>query len=428
MLNLQLPVIFYDMSNFHEIDERQVLYNLHNLRQLVFEVTDSCNLKCKYCGYAELYQGYDEREGKTLSFAKAKQVIDYLVSLWREVYSPGLNYVLAVSFYGGEPLMNMPFIKKTIDYLKQIKDTGKCFSYGMTTNAMLLDKYMDYLVEKEFRLLISLDGDEYAHSYRVSRAGKNSFNRVFRNVKMLQDRYPEYFRKFVMFNAVLHNRNGLESIYRFIKDNFGKTPTISPLNHSGIRKDKINEFRAMYQNPMQSLFLSKNCEALESELFIKTPRVYNLSRHIHRHSGNVFGHYNDLLTDDSKNDFPPTGTCLPFSKKMFITVNGKILPCERIDHDFFYGTVYDDRMELDCKKVAEQHNDYVFKYVDQCRSCAITRQCHCVYQDDNIRKENANCHEFCDQQKFEEMTALNFDFLREYPHYYERVLNEVHVR
>lgn len=415
------------MSNFLKIDERHVLYNLYNFKQLVFEVTDACNLKCNYCGYAELYQGYDEREGKTLSFTKAKQIIDYLIPLWREMYSPGLNYMVAVSFYGGEPLMNMPFIKKTIDYLKQVQDTGKCFKYLMTTNAMLLDKYMDYLVENEFGLFISLDGDEYAHSYRVDHAGKNSFNRVFRNVKMLQDRYPAYFRRCVQFNAVLHNRNNLESIYQFIKGNFDKKPTIAPLNHSGIREDKINEFRAMYQNPVQSLFLSKNCEALESELFIKTPRVYDLSRHIYKHSGNVFRHYNALFADDSTNNFPPTGTCLPFQKKMFITVNGKILPCERIDHDFFYGTVYDDHVELDCKKAAEQHNDYVFKYIDQCRNCAITRQCHCVYQDDDIRKEHIKCREFCNQKQFEERTDHNLDFLREYPHYYERILNEVHI-
>ena len=28
---------------------------LANLKQLVFEVTDACNLRCKYCGYGELY-------------------------------------------------------------------------------------------------------------------------------------------------------------------------------------------------------------------------------------------------------------------------------------------------------------------------------------------------------------------------------------
>ena len=43
-----------------------VLRNLANLPQLVFEVTDACNLKCKYCAYGEFYDDFDERENKVL--------------------------------------------------------------------------------------------------------------------------------------------------------------------------------------------------------------------------------------------------------------------------------------------------------------------------------------------------------------------------
>lgn len=43
-----------------------VKYLLANLKQLTFEVTDSCNLRCKYCGYGELYDDYDKRENKML--------------------------------------------------------------------------------------------------------------------------------------------------------------------------------------------------------------------------------------------------------------------------------------------------------------------------------------------------------------------------
>jgi len=417
------------MNTFLNIDEELVKYHLYNLKQLVFEVTDLCNLRCKYCGFSELYKGYDEREGKKLSFAKAKQIIDYLIPLWREVYSSEVNYPLAISFYGGEPLMNMPLIKQVVNYLEQVQGTGKSFYYSMTTNAMLLDKYMDYLVENEFRLLISLDGDENAHSYRVDHSGKNSFSYVFRNVKMLQDKYPEYFHKRVMFNAVLHNRNNLDSTYRFIMENFNKTPSITPLNNSGIREEKKSEFKAMYQNSLQSLYNSSDCESFEAEMFIHTPRISTLTKQIHMQSGNVFNDYNDLLVDNSNFEYPPTGTCLPFSKKMFISVNGKILPCERVDHDFFFGNVYDDHVELNLKKVAELHNAYVFKFEKQCRCCAINRQCiQCVYQNDEIRKENVTCLSFCNQNELDEKISLNLDFLRNHPHYYERIMNEIIIR
>lgn len=38
--------------------------NLMNLGQITFEVTDACNLKCKYCGYGEFYGHYDNRNNQ----------------------------------------------------------------------------------------------------------------------------------------------------------------------------------------------------------------------------------------------------------------------------------------------------------------------------------------------------------------------------
>jgi uncharacterized protein len=58
-----------------------VEYNLANLNLLTFEVTDACNLKCKYCGYGEFYEDYDECKNQFLPVSYAKKVIDYLTDL-----------------------------------------------------------------------------------------------------------------------------------------------------------------------------------------------------------------------------------------------------------------------------------------------------------------------------------------------------------
>ena len=65
------------------IEKKDVLYNLKHLSHLVFEVTDACNLRCKYCGYADLYEGYDKRENLMFPFIRAKHIIDYLHALWK---------------------------------------------------------------------------------------------------------------------------------------------------------------------------------------------------------------------------------------------------------------------------------------------------------------------------------------------------------
>ena len=70
------------MDNTKRITGDTILYNLLNLKQVTFEVTDECNLKCKYCGFGEMYTGYDIREAKYLSFNNIKPLIDYLCELW----------------------------------------------------------------------------------------------------------------------------------------------------------------------------------------------------------------------------------------------------------------------------------------------------------------------------------------------------------
>jgi uncharacterized protein len=107
-----------------EVNRELVLYQLLHLKQIVFEVTDACNLRCKYCAYSDFYGGYDERKNSYFPFEKAQLIIDYLVNLWKENTSPVIIEPLTVSFYGGEPLMNINFIKKVVDYL-QHKDLNK---------------------------------------------------------------------------------------------------------------------------------------------------------------------------------------------------------------------------------------------------------------------------------------------------------------
>ncbi|MDR0620154.1 MAG: hypothetical protein LBG17_09685 [Bacteroidales bacterium] len=57
------------------------------LNLLTFEVTDKCNLKCKYCAYGEFYEDYDKRKGQFLPVDYAKKIIDYLTKFWTGKYN-----------------------------------------------------------------------------------------------------------------------------------------------------------------------------------------------------------------------------------------------------------------------------------------------------------------------------------------------------
>jgi uncharacterized protein len=266
----------------------------------------------------------------------------------------------------------------------------------MTTNAMLLDKYIDFLVKKNFHIAISLDGDENSQSYRVDQFGNNSFHKVIDNVNLLMRNYPEYFKEQVSFMSVLHNRNDVEPILHFFKTHFNKVPQIAMLDSSGISEEKKEEFLKMFQNMWQSLYKTTNCKAIENEYFLSMPKGLLLSRLLYNTSGNVFYNYNQLLMNNLGYKKIFTGTCTPFSKKLFLATDGKILPCERIEHDFEMGYVHDDNVELDYKHVADLHNHYTSKCASQCISCATNNFFFFfVYHMDDIRSKSSICPEFC---------------------------------
>lgn len=307
---------------------------------------------------------------------------------------------------------------------------GKKFIFNMTTNALLLDRYADYLAKNEFRLLISLDGDREGQSYRVDQNGHNSFDRVFNNIEYLRSNYPDYFSRFVMFNSVLHNRNSVESIFHFIKTNFNKEANIAQLNTSGIRPEKKEEFLNTYRGYYDSIMSSQDCESLQDELFIKNPITGAILDYIFYKSGNVFQSYNHLFLYPNKEQSKYlTGTCTPFSKKMFITVNGKILQCEKIDHRFYAGVVHDSGVDLDLELIASQHNRLTEIYKYQCEKCGYKNDCKkCIYQDDDILSETPICKSCVSKEYVDKEDSCALKYLRFHPELYYRLLKNTVVR
>lgn len=139
------------------LDENNIKEYLANTSQITFEITERCNLSCLYCGYGKLYSNRGDRQGRSLSVTNAITFLDYLKDLWENGGDTQGNAQLIVSFYGGEPLLNIDFITQVVDYIeKHLAGYNRMFTYSMTTNALLLSKYIDYLVDKNFRLLISV--------------------------------------------------------------------------------------------------------------------------------------------------------------------------------------------------------------------------------------------------------------------------------
>lgn len=400
--------------------------NIQNLSQLTFEVTDACNLQCKYCGYGELYNGYDQRENKKLSSKVAFRILNYLYEQWQMSTSYYKNTY--ISFYGGEPLLNMNFIYEVVDWISNHKLIQCNFIFSMTTNGILLDKHIDYLVKYNFSILISLDGDEINNSYRIDHAGNPSFNQVYKNIKYIQNKYPDFFNRNVNFNAVLHNLNSYQDIITFFQNNFHKVPSISELSISGLREENKIKYLEMRNDKWKSFNQVINKEKFRELLFMDSPKINILCTYLFAHSDNVFYSYRDLLINLPKRKWYPTGTCLPFGKRMFVTVNGKILPCERIKQQYSLGYANEEEIEIDINKIADTYNNYYNKYIPQCSKCHNNNTCkQCIFQNPDLEGK-AKCDAFMSKKDFEQYEEEQYRYLVDYPFLYKKLMTEVIIR
>jgi len=350
-------------------------------RQVILEITDGCNLECEYCGYGGLYSNYDSRRGVKMDFALFESMMQYLYSTWQKDGGRRSRQTIRITFYGGEPLLNFPFIQRAVEYIESHPFAGKNFVYSMTTNAVLSDRYMSFLAEKDFELLISLDGAKPNHSYRKTHSGENSFDKVFGNVKKMAACYPRYFERRVNFNAVLHNRNSVGEVFEFIRREFGKTPFISELNTAGINPERRKDFWEMFASKTESE--KKTLRESDRKAYLGQSQDYIQTLKL-VHSLSI-KQYNKSLQDLL--NLPPgfnaasggvrvlTGTCIPFSRKIFVSVEGKLYPCERIGNEIDFGRVTKDGVFIAYDNIVSVYNAIYDKYSRKCRKCKASDSC-----------------------------------------------------
>lgn len=398
--------------------------NLANTKQVILEITDCCNLNCYYCGYGILYNNYDKRRTGNMSVEQAKKILDYIICLHESDENFSYNEVLDISFYGGEPLLNIKLIQEVIAYLEQLK-TRLSFTYRMTTNAMLLNRYMDYLVEKDFKLLISLDGDRFANSYRLTINGKESFPVVFENALLLKEKYPEFFEKNVQFNAVLTDRNDYGEIYQFIKDHFDKIPMISELSENGINSEKLEKFKSMFKSTFvsQKQFYKQN-KVFAEDFFAKEENAFFRS-FIHGNTGNTFLTLNDLLKREDEKIHMPSGTCMAFNRRIFVTINGKVLPCEKIGQEIPLGCVDEEKMNIDFESISKIYDEMYKPLAKMCKQCYTQDNCgQCVFQIYSKSKllGKLYCPTFVNKRRMQEILSSNMSYVENEPKIYDEVI------
>lgn len=151
----------------------------HQPRNLMFFVTEACNLKCTYC--------YESKQGVHDSARMLKQVdAERTIDAYFEG-SPGRE-ALTITFFGGEPLLNPKVIRESVAYAKhKALELGKEVGFTITTNLTLLTEEMaEFLASERFHVMVSLDGDKEGNDrYRKTVEGQGTYDVVKRNLQIL---------------------------------------------------------------------------------------------------------------------------------------------------------------------------------------------------------------------------------------------------
>jgi uncharacterized protein len=384
--------------------------NLSMTHQISFEVTDRCNLRCEYCIYGKYYSNHDIQKGINFDIKAAKNILDYLANLWNSVLNDSTKKINWIGFYGGEPLLNIKFISEIVDYSKTLALKSTSIRYTMTTNGLLLDKNMDFLVKNNFSLVISLDGGtESSNYYRKLPNNIPAFNKVYENILKLQKCYPDYFKNNVDFSSILHNRNySYTSVKKYFKKTFNKEPNIAPLTIASITNEYKNDFLQMYRNS-----ISKIIE--KDEVINELPYGYlspaKVSNFVEQYSTKLYEDYIELIDIEYANGYVPTGTCPPFSRKIFVTADGKIFPCEKIGEQYLLGTYNSSNINLDFDEIAEKYNYLFDNIIKDCKDCYLSYSCNkCVFRAE-ISIKTPRCKQRVDKNQFIQLLTRNVNYI-----------------
>ncbi|MGI5882356.1 MAG: thioether cross-link-forming SCIFF peptide maturase [Dethiobacteria bacterium] len=151
------------------------------VKSLCLFITHACNLYCRYC--------FARKEGNYRPLHMSQEVARRAVDFLLEAEGPRHR---EIDFFGGEPLLQFPLIRDTVDYArKRAASLGRVMTFTVTTNALLLsNEVIDYLNSENINVIISIDGRPEVHNLmRPGGSGLDSYQVTIDNaLNFLQKR------------------------------------------------------------------------------------------------------------------------------------------------------------------------------------------------------------------------------------------------
>lgn len=348
---------------------KQRLFSFYDgdLEDLILNVTDQCNMRCKYCSFSGSYFYERNHQDNFMTFQIARKVADFF-----RIHSRKKKKVY-YTFYGGEPLLNFPVINKIVDYVKTT-ERDREFLFGLTTNGILLkDGWIDFLIKNKFSLTVSLNGPQEMHDrYRIFCNGNPTFEAVVKNLKKIRDRDEEYYNQKVAFNVTIcppYDLVGLMEFfenYDLVKGHSVRTSFVDPND-----TDFFNQFND------KDLELSEGWEKLKALYTEKITQGKGVNGFVNSffEKGMMILYKRPMVNLDGVIHL--TGMCTPGVRRLFVSPEGKFHICEKLGCLFPIGDV---ESGFDFDRILSLLNRFVSISQKDCTECWAMRLCStCFY-------------------------------------------------
>lgn len=170
-----------------------------------------CNLACKYCYYLEKNNLYQNSHRHLMTDEMLEQFT-------REYIEAQTMPQVLFTWHGGEPLMrSIDFYKKALALQKKYANGKQIDNVIQTNGTLLTDEWCEFFAKNHWLVGISIDGpQEYHDHYRVTPAGKPSWEKVMQGIQLLKKHHVEW-NAMAVVNA--YNAEHPLEFYHFFRDN-----------------------------------------------------------------------------------------------------------------------------------------------------------------------------------------------------------------
>lgn len=341
---------FLTKNNFDEqalIDEKielrkKLLESGKEFDKLQLIMTNACNFKCKYC-FCEQFT--KEKNNTTMSFETASLSILNAIKILKTNNKKDLY----VSFFGGEPSLNLDVIQEILlRFQNQYLDINIFYEY--TSNGSIMNDYIATLFKK-YSVVVTFSIDyleKETLSYRADSVNHFKWEYIEKNIKLLYKKNVELEISSVLSEETI-NKNFINLVNILSKYNIKRIYLILSFGKEFYRKYSPDE-------------ISKK---------VYEYYIYCLSKGI-----SLEGYWNEsfslIIDSDRLRKQEAYKTCPSIGKMLSIEPNGNIFSCKTTNK--ILGNIHD------LEKVFKNKNYLYYgmrAYInaEKCKGCEIQGFC-----------------------------------------------------